>query len=81
MSKRLQVLIPDEEMASIQRQAKSENLTVGEYVRRALREVESLRPTKSPAAKLASIREAALYSFPTAGVEEMNREIERGYQR
>jgi len=80
MSKRLQILVADEEMASIQRQARSENLTVGEYVRRALREVESRRPTRSSAAKLASVREAASCAFPTADIEEMNREIERGYQ-
>jgi hypothetical protein len=80
MSKRLQVLIPDKEMKALQRQAQNENLTVGEYVRRALREVESRRSTKSPAAKLASIREAAQRSFPTADIEEMNREIERGYR-
>ena len=64
----------------IHRPAKSENLTVGEYVRRAWREVESRRPTKSPSAKLASIREAVKYSFPTGSIEEMNREIELGYQ-
>jgi hypothetical protein len=79
-TKRLQVLIPGEEMESINRQAKNENLTVGEYVRRALREVESRRPTKSPAAKLTAIREADKCSFPTADIEEMNREIARGYQ-
>ncbi len=80
MSKRLQVILPDEEMETIRRQAKNEGLTVGEYVRRALREVESRRPSKNPAAKLVSIREAVKYSFPTACPEEMNREIERGYQ-
>jgi hypothetical protein len=80
MSKRLQVLIADEEMESIQRQAKSENLTVGEYVRQALREVESRRPARSSSAKLASVREAANCAFPTADIEKMNREIERGYQ-
>jgi hypothetical protein len=80
MSKRLQVILPDEEMETIRQQAKSESLTVGEYVRRALREVESRRPARNPAAKLASIREGVQYSFPTANIEEMNREIERGYQ-
>jgi len=80
MSKRLQVLIPDEEMESVKRQAQLEKLTVGEYVRRALREVESRRPSGSAAAKLASIREAARRSFPTAGIEQMNREIEEGYR-
>ncbi|MBI3473947.1 MAG: ribbon-helix-helix protein, CopG family [Candidatus Solibacter usitatus] len=79
MSKRLQVLIPDEEMETIRRQAKNERLSVGEYVRRALREVESRRPARNPAAKLTSIREAVRCSFPTADIEQMNREIERGY--
>lgn len=69
MSKRLQVLVPDDEMESIPRQAQQQSLTVGEYVRRALREV----------AKLAAIRKAATFSFPVTEVEEMNREINRGY--
>lgn len=80
MSKRLQVLIPDQEMHAIQRQAKSEHLTVGEYVRRTLREAGLRQPGKIPAAKLAAIREAAKATFPTADIDAMNREIERGYQ-
>ncbi len=68
-------------MESIHRQATSEHLTVGEYVRRALREVASLRPTKSAGTKLTAIREAVRCSFPASDIEEMNREIERGYQR
>jgi hypothetical protein len=79
MSKRLQVLVPDDEMAAIKRQAENENLTIGEYVRVALREVAAHRPTKSAAMKLELIREAAQLSLPTADVEQMNREIERGY--
>ena len=72
--------MPDEEMESLHRQAKSENLTVGEYVRRALREVESRRPTMSAASKLICIRQAARHVFPTGDIAEMNREIERGYR-
>ena len=79
MSKRLQVLLPDEEMDSVRRLAKAENLSVGEYVRRALREDELRRPSRSASAKLASIREATRHSFPTGSVEEMNREIAEGY--
>jgi hypothetical protein len=37
MSKRLQVLLHDSEMSDIQRLAKRDRLTVGEWVRRALR--------------------------------------------
>jgi hypothetical protein len=72
--------MPDEEMAALRRQAKSENLSVGESVRRALREAESRRPTKSAAAKVAAIRKAVQHAFPTGDLGQMNREIERGCQ-
>ena len=52
----------------------------GEYVRRTLRDAESLRPSKSATAKLVSIREAVNYTFPTADIDDMNREIEQGYR-
>lgn len=80
MSKRLQVLLPDEEMVSLRRLAEADNLSVGEYVRRALREVENSRPTRTASAKLSAIREAATYNFPSGDIRDMNREIERGYQ-
>jgi hypothetical protein len=80
MSKRLQVLFSDQEMADIQRWAKRERLTVGEWVRRVLREARSTRSTIEPEAKLKSIRQAAQYSFPTADVEQMLSEIEQGYK-
>ena len=79
MSKRLQVLVPDDEMAAIKRQAESKNLTVAEYVREALPEVAARRPTKSAAVKRELVRTAAKLSLPTADIEKMNREIERGY--
>jgi hypothetical protein len=79
MSKRLQVLLPEEEMTEIQRLAQAEKLAVGEWVRRALREARSSRPARGPETKLKAIRHAASYSFPTADVEQMLSEIERGY--
>jgi len=80
MSKRLQVLLPDREMAEIQRLAKHQHLTVGEWVRRALREARTSRPTSEPETKLKAVRRAVKYSFPTAEVEQMLREVERGYE-
>lgn len=80
MSKRLQVLLPDQEMSAIQRLAKRESLTVGEWVRRALREVRASRPAIEPETKLKAVRRAAAYSFPTADMAQMLEEIERGYQ-
>jgi len=44
MSKRLRILLPDNEMADIQRFAKRERLSVGEWVRRVLREASAGRP-------------------------------------
>jgi len=81
MSKRLQVLLPDQEMSEIQRLAKRERVTVGEWVRRTLREARMKRPVIEPEAKLKSIRRAAAYSFPTADIDQMLTEIERGYER
>ena len=60
MSKRLQVILPDEEMEP-------------------LRDAELQRPLKIAAAKLGAIREAVQHSYPTADIDDMNREIERGY--
>ena len=80
MSKRLQVLLPDQEMSDIQRLARRERLTVGEWVRRALREARASRPVIEPETKLKAVRRAAKYSFPTADLEQMLSEIERGYE-
>ncbi|MBZ5579803.1 MAG: ribbon-helix-helix protein, CopG family [Acidobacteriia bacterium] len=80
MSKRLQVLLPDPEMSDIRRLAKREGLTVGEWVRRALREARATRPAIDPETKLKAIRAGAKYSFPTADLEQMLSEIEQGYQ-
>jgi len=74
------VLLPDPEMSDIQRLAKRERLTVGEWVRRALRDARASRPAIEPETKLKAVRRAAKYSFPTAGIERMLSEIERGYQ-
>jgi hypothetical protein len=80
MSKRLQVLLPDREIEAIQRLAKRDRLTVGEWVLRGLREVCMSRPATEPETKLRSVRRAAEYSFPTAGIDRMLAEIERGYE-
>ena len=81
MSKRLQVLLPDPDMEEIRRLARRERLTVGEWVRRILREARSRQPVHEPQLKLKAVRKAAEYSFPTADIEQMLAQIERGYQK
>jgi hypothetical protein len=78
MSKRLQVLLADEEMSDIRLLAQHERLTVGEWVRRTLREARKDKSVKDPATKLAAIRRAVEYDFPTADIDQMLREIEQG---
>lgn len=80
MNKRLQVLLPERELAEIQRLAQREHLAVGEWVRRALRDARSRQPVNDPEIKLNAIRKAAGYSFPSADIGQMLREIEEGYQ-
>jgi hypothetical protein len=81
MSKRLQVLLPDPDMEEIRRLARRERLTVGEWVRRVLREARSRQPVHEPQLKLKAVRKAAGYSFPTADIEQMLAEVKRGYQK
>jgi hypothetical protein len=76
---RLQVLLPEDELSAIQRLAKDERLTVGEWVRRALRAAREGRPSIGPEAKLKAIRSATSYSFPAPDIDQMLSEIERGY--
>ncbi|MGH9482283.1 MAG: ribbon-helix-helix protein, CopG family [Terriglobales bacterium] len=79
MSKRLQVLVPEAEMAAIQLLARRQRIPVGEWVRRALRRACAGEPAIEPEAKLRAIRKAAAHAFPTAGIEQMLEETERGY--
>ncbi len=67
-------------MADIQRLAKREHVTVGEWVRRTLREARTTRSVIEPETKLNAVRRAAQCSFPTADIEGMLNEIERGYE-
>jgi hypothetical protein len=68
-------------MAEIRRLARRDHLPVGEWVRRALREARARQPVHDPQAKLKAVRQAVGYSFPTADIDQMLREIEQGYQQ
>ena len=50
------------------------------WVRRVLNGADKGRPAIDPEAKLKSIRRAVKYSFPTADIEQMLSEIERGHK-
>ncbi len=79
MSKRLQVLLDESELRDIQRLARRERKTVAEWVRQALRTARRTVPRTDSGKKLQVVRAAARHSFPTAEIDEMLRQIERGY--
>jgi hypothetical protein len=79
VSKRLQVLLDDAELRDLRRVARANRMTVAEWVRQTLRTARRLEPLGEPARKLQAIRGAVQHDFPTADVEVMLREIERGY--
>ncbi len=54
-------------------------MTVAEWVRQALREAKAQEPVRDVAEKLAAIRRAVQYSFPSGDISQMLEEIERGY--
>ena len=78
MTKRLQVILDEEEYREIQRIARRQGLTVAEWVRRALRRARD-DASGSVDSKLRVIDEASRHSFPTADIEVMLREIALGH--
>lgn len=80
MTKRLQVLLDDTELRTIQRLARREKLTTAEWVRRRLREgVDSSR--SDTASKLAAIHAAYRHTpaVPEVDIDQMLDEVEQGY--
>ena len=78
MSERLQVLLDESELAEIRRIARRHRMTVADWVRQALRAARRDEPASEPRRKLALVREAALGSYPTADIDAMLRDVERG---
>ena len=79
MSKRLQVLLEEDELDEIRRIARRQRTTVAQWVRDAIREARRRSPAKDRAAKLQAIQRAFEHDFPTGEIGQMLDEIERGY--
>lgn len=79
MSKRLQVILDDEEWEEIRAVAESQRLSVSEWVRRTLRDARRRLPEGERGRKLDALRAATRHAFPTGDVERMLWEIETGY--
>ena len=81
MTKRLQVLMDDDELQSIQRFARQERVTTAEWVRQRLREASEAHARPDIAAKLAAVQTAYRHQppAPAPDIDQMLEEIERGY--
>jgi rRNA-processing protein FCF1 len=80
MAKRLQVIIKDPVYREIKRAARSRRMSIAEWVRQALDHAQRREPIGDVGRKLATIRAAARYDYPTANIDRMLAEIERGYE-
>lgn len=79
MSKRLQVLLDENEFREIQRAARRRRTTVAEWVRQALRDVRRGEASGNADRKLEAVRAAVRHEFPTGDIDRLLEEIERGY--
>jgi hypothetical protein len=79
MSKRLQVLLEESELAAIRKSARRQKMTTAEWVRQALRAAQRREPRTDVARKLAVIQAAARHRFPAPDIDQVLAEIEKGY--
>lgn len=79
MSKRLQVLLDEDELAEIQELARRRHQTTAAWVRDALRVARDTASRPDTRRRLQVISEAAGHQHPTADIDQMLAEIERGY--
>jgi hypothetical protein len=79
MSIRLQVVMDNAEHDAIRAAARERGMTVSEWVRETLREARQKIATGDAERKLAAIRAADRLAYPTADIDQMVAEIERGY--
>lgn len=79
MSTRLQVVMEAAELEANRSAAEAEGVTLSEWVRVQLRKARSRTSNEEIDSKLEAIRRADHFSFPTADIDQMLSEIERGY--
>lgn len=69
----------DGEFDDLQRAAKEHGTTVSQWVRQVLRNARQAEPSGDLHTKLAVLRAATRHSYPTADIDDMLAEVERGY--
>jgi hypothetical protein len=80
MTKRLQVLLDDDELAEIQAVARRRHQTTVAWVRDALRVARDTASYPETGRKLHVVREAVSHAYPAGEIDEMLDEIDSGYR-
>ena len=79
MSIRLQVVMSEDELDAVRAAARERGMTVSEWVRETIRDARRKVSSGDAERKLAAIRAADRHGYPTADIDQMLAEIERGY--
>ena len=79
MSRRLQVIVDDKEYQYFKRLAQAAHTSLGEWVRQMLRQGSERTSSKSAQEKLRGLDQVIHNEFPTGDIDQVLREIERGY--
>lgn len=69
MSKRLQVLLRDDEYREIEKIARQKRLTVSEWARQVLRAARQQEPLGSAERKFGAVRAALRHGFPAGDID------------
>ena len=79
MSKRMQVLMDEEEFEELRSIARAKGMSLAAWVRGTLRRASSQVPLREKKKKIAIVRAASKHEFPAPDIEQMLAEIESGY--
>lgn len=78
MSKRLQILVSEEEAEQFRRSAAREHTSLSQWARRAMHDLRAREAGKSPEQKLRAVTRALECAHPTGDMEQLLAEIEAG---
>lgn len=81
LSKRLQVILSDEEYDELRTVSSAEGMTVSEWVRNALRKMRPDRSLMPAEGKIEAVRAAMRHDYASGDINEILAEIETGYLR
>lgn len=73
------MLLEEPEWNRLRDAARSNHMTVAEWVRQCLRDAQRHEPLGDVEKKIAAVRAAAQHNYPTSDIAQMLSEIESGY--